>query len=60
MDKKDISILEELLYNVEKEDVISQLSNKDNSLILHFFAANYYWNNGLLYPKHFLKTRIVI
>ena len=56
MDKKGISILEELLYNVEKEDVISQLSNIDNSLILHFFAANYNWNNGFDIPKALLEN----
>ena len=56
MDKKDISILEELLYNAEKEDVISQLSNIDNPLILHFFAANYNWNNGFDIPKALLEN----
>ena len=54
MDKKDISILEELLNNVEKEDVINQLSNIDNPLILHFFAANYNWNDGFDIPRALL------
>ena len=56
MNNKDISILEELLYNAEKEDVISQLSNIDNPLILHFFAANYNWNNGFDIPKVLLEN----
>jgi hypothetical protein len=56
MDKKDIRILEELLYNVEKEDVISQLSTIDNPIILHFFAANYNWNNGFDIPKALLEN----
>ena len=56
MDKKDISILEELLYNLEKEDVISELSNIDDPLVLHFFAANYNWDNGFDIPKALLEN----
>lgn len=46
MDKKDINFLEELLYNTDKNNLISQLSNVDNPLMLHFYAANYNWNSG--------------
>jgi hypothetical protein len=56
MDEKDISILEELLYNVEIEDVLSQLSNIDNPLLLHVFAANYNWNNGFDLPNALLAN----
>ncbi len=35
-----------LLYNTNKDYVVSQLKNLDNSLLLHCFAANYYWNSG--------------
>ncbi len=54
--KKDISFLEELLYNTNKNEIISRLSNKDNPLILHFFAANYNWNSGFDVPKAILEN----
>lgn len=56
MDNKDISFLEELLYNTDKDDTISQLSNIDNPLILHFFAANYNLNSGFDVPKALLEN----
>jgi hypothetical protein len=56
MDEKDIRILEELLYHKEKEEVISQLSAINNPLILHFFAANYNWNNGFDIPNALLEN----
>lgn len=56
MDKKDISFLEELLYNTDKANTISWLSKVDNPLILHFFAANYNWNSGLNIPKTLLEN----
>ncbi|QUW23030.1 DUF4274 domain-containing protein [Sporosarcina sp. Marseille-Q4063] len=56
MDKKAIRILEELLYQAEKDDVIRELSTIDNPLILHFFAANYNWNNGFDIPNALLEN----
>ncbi|MEH7392337.1 DUF4274 domain-containing protein [Bacillus sp. JJ1503] len=56
MDQKDISFLEELLYNTDKYDVISRLSSIDNPLMLHYFAANYNWNNGFDVPKALLEN----
>ncbi len=37
MKNKDISLLEELLYNTNKEDTISQIKNIDNPILLHCF-----------------------
>ena len=37
----DNYFLEGLLYNTDKDYVISQLMNIDNPLLLHYFAANY-------------------
>lgn len=51
MDKTDINLLEQLLYKIDKEEVLSQLKNIDNSLLLHYFAANYNWNNGFDVPS---------
>ncbi|QGQ48444.1 DUF4274 domain-containing protein [Metabacillus sediminilitoris] len=56
MDKKDISFLEELLYNTDKDYTISQLTNTDNPLLLHFFAANYNWNIGFDVPNAILEN----
>ena len=42
MHKKNvIKFLEQLLYNTDKDYILSQLKNTDNSLLLHYFAANY-------------------
>ncbi|AMQ07858.1 DUF4274 domain-containing protein [Sporosarcina psychrophila] len=56
MDKKDINFLEELLYNTDKNNLISQLSKVDNPLILHFFVANYNWNSGFDVPTVILEN----
>lgn len=55
MDEKDISLLEELLYNSDKGEIISRLRNIDNPLLLHIFAANYNWANGFDVPKAILE-----
>lgn len=47
----EITFLEELLYNTDKNNLVSQLGNIDNPIILHFFAANYNWNSGFDVPK---------
>lgn len=56
MDKKDINFLEELLYNMDENSVISQLGNIDNPLMLHIFAANYNWNSGFGVPKALIEN----
>ncbi|AEP01017.1 MULTISPECIES: DUF4274 domain-containing protein [Heyndrickxia] len=56
MEKKDINFLEKLLYKTDKSCVISQLANINNSLLLHYFAANYNWNNGFDIPTVILEN----
>ncbi|GIN14047.1 hypothetical protein J26TS2_39140 [Shouchella clausii] len=56
MDKKDIIFLEQLLYNTDKDYVVSQLKNIDNPLLLHYFAANYNWNSGFDVPTVILDN----
>ncbi len=46
MDNTEITFLEGLLYGTEKNYIVSQLTNTNNSLLLHYFAANYNWNSG--------------
>lgn len=57
MDKKDINFLEELLYNTDKNNLISQLSKIDNPLMLHFYAANFNWNSGFDAPIAILENK---
>ncbi|WP_458354466.1 DUF4274 domain-containing protein [Peribacillus frigoritolerans] len=56
MDKKDISFLEQLLYDTDKEIIINELTNIDNPLFFHFFAANYNWNSGFDVPSVILEN----
>ncbi|NUH85303.1 DUF4274 domain-containing protein [Bacillus firmus] len=56
MDEKDIIFLEQLLYNTDKDYVVSQLKNIDNPLLLHYFAANYNWNGGFDVPTVILEN----
>ncbi|MGG0658089.1 DUF4274 domain-containing protein [Rummeliibacillus pycnus] len=56
MDKKDINFLEQLLYNAEKNYIINQLTNTNNSLLLHYFAANYNWNSRFDLPTIILEN----
>lgn len=56
MDEKDIIFLEELLYNKDKDYVASQIMNIDNPLLLHYFSANYNWNNGFEIPTVILDN----
>ncbi|MDA1846231.1 DUF4274 domain-containing protein [Bacillus cereus] len=57
MENKDISLLEELLYNTNKEDTISRIKNIDNPILLHYFAANYNWNSGFDIPNAILENK---
>ncbi|MED3063671.1 DUF4274 domain-containing protein, partial [Bacillus thuringiensis] len=57
MENKDISLLEELLYNTNKEDTISRIKNIDNPILLHCFAANYNWNSGFDIPNAILENK---
>ncbi|MED1265658.1 DUF4274 domain-containing protein [Bacillus mycoides] len=57
METKDISLLEELLYNTNKEDTISRIKNIDNPIILHCFAANYIWKSGFDIPNAILENK---
>ncbi len=57
MENRDISLLEELLHNTNKEDTISRIKNIDNPIILHCFAANYNWNNGFDIPNAILENK---
>lgn len=57
MESKDISLLEELLYNTNKEDTISRIKNIDNPILLHCFAANYNWNSGFDIPNAILENK---
>jgi hypothetical protein len=57
MENKDISLLEELLYNTNKEETISRIKNIDNPIILHYFAANYNWNSGFDIPNAILENK---
>lgn len=52
----DNYFLEGLLYNTDKDYVISQLMNIDNPLLLHYFAANYNWDNGFEIPTVILDN----
>jgi hypothetical protein len=56
MDEKDIIFLEQLLYNTDKDYVVSQLKNIDNPLLIHYFAANYNWNSGFDVPTVILEN----
>ncbi len=56
MDKEEIIFLKQLLYNTDKNYIISQLSNTNNSLLLHYFAANYNWNSGFDIPTVILEN----
>ncbi|WP_301107145.1 DUF4274 domain-containing protein [Sporosarcina sp.] len=56
MDEKDIIFLEQLLYNTNKDYVVSQLKNIDEPLLLHYFAANYNWNSGFDVPTVIFKN----
>ncbi|KGX88764.1 hypothetical protein N781_09605 [Pontibacillus halophilus JSM 076056 = DSM 19796] len=58
MDEKDIMLLKELLYHTNKDIVVKQLMNIDNPLFLHFFSANYNWNNGFEVPTVILHKEI--
>ncbi|MBU9723509.1 MULTISPECIES: DUF4274 domain-containing protein [Bacillaceae] len=54
--KEDINYLEQLLYNSDKDFIVTQLKDTDNSLLLHYFAANYNWNSGFDVPQVILEN----
>ncbi|TYR79730.1 DUF4274 domain-containing protein [Priestia megaterium] len=56
MVNSEITYLVGLLYNTDKNILISQLKKVDNPLILHFIAANYNWNSGFEVPTVILEN----
>jgi len=56
MVNSEITYLVGLLYNTDKNILISQLKKVDNPLILHYFAANYNWNSGFEVPTVILEN----
>ncbi|WP_019394555.1 DUF4274 domain-containing protein [Priestia filamentosa] len=56
MDKKDIKLLEQLLYNLDENSIINELRKTNNSLFLHYYAANYNWNSGFDAPTAILEN----
>ncbi|MFC4402909.1 DUF4274 domain-containing protein [Gracilibacillus xinjiangensis] len=58
MVNSEITYLVGLLYNTNKNILISQLKKVDNPLILHSFAANYNWNSGFEVPTVILDNEV--
>jgi len=56
MDKDDIHFLQQLLNRTDKDYIISYLLNTNNSLLLHYSAANYNWNSGFEVPTVILEN----
>lgn len=56
MVNSEITYLVGVLYNTDKDYVVSQLKNIDNPLLLHDFAANYNWNRGFDVPTVILEN----
>ncbi|WP_347321067.1 DUF4274 domain-containing protein [Rossellomorea sp. RS05] len=56
MDETEFIFLEQLLYHTDKEYIVSQLKNVDDSLFLHHFAGNYHWDSGFEVPTVILHN----
>ena len=59
MENKDISLLEELLYNTNKEDTISRIKNIDNQYSFIVLQQIIIGIVDLIYQMQFLKPKIV-
>ncbi len=58
MGKEEISFLEKLIYSEDKSYIIKELANTNNSLLLHYYIANYNWNNGFEIPTAILENEV--
>jgi Domain of unknown function (DUF4274) len=56
VDETEFIFLEQFLYHTDKEYVVSQLKNVDDSLFLHHFAGNYHWDSGFEVPTVILDN----
>lgn len=56
MNSEEIKFLKQLLYNEDKHSVIIHLKKLTNSLFLHYFAANYHWDDGFDVPTAILEN----
>ncbi|KEK19184.1 hypothetical protein BAMA_24605 [Bacillus manliponensis] len=54
----DMELLESLLYNEERDEIIRTLSIITNPLTLHIFAANYNWDDGLSIPTVIMENKV--
>lgn len=51
-------MLQKLLYGMDDSDVVKTLTNIDDSVLLHHFAANYNWDNGFSIPMGILENEM--
>ena len=54
--KEKIDLLYELLYNKSEKELMLYIKDCNESVMLHFIAANYNWDNGLDIPIEITKN----
>lgn len=50
-------LLSELLYEKTTDELVSYISNTEDSALLHMIAWNYNWDDGLEVPENILKNK---
>jgi len=54
MDDRSLKMIEDMLYNKNKEEILEALDDINNPEVLYVFSYNYNWDNGFEIPKKIL------
>ncbi len=57
MDNKTSEILYNLLYETSEKEIVSYISKNTDSLMLHYIAYNYNWDDGFTVPRAIIENK---
>ena len=55
MNKEMEKLIQQMLYNMTKEEVLDTLSNIESPEVLYGYAYNYNWDNGFEIPEKIIN-----
>ena len=57
MNKEMEKLIQQMLYNMTKEEVLDTLSNIESPEVLYVYAYNYNWDNGFEIPEKIINKK---
>ena len=57
MNKEMEKLIQQMLYNMTKEEVLDTLSNIESPEVLYVYAYNYNWDDGFEIPEKIINKK---